>query len=108
MRESTVDFRLRAMPSRVWPLFWGTMPTRKDDESDEEWDNRIFPFYADLVSRTCTDPVMTADEVGELCDVLNGMTWVRLLNECQKVNAGEIDIPNSAAVSELIGNSEQT
>jgi hypothetical protein len=108
MRESTVDFHLRALPARVWALFWGQLPTRKDDETDEAWDGRIFPFYADLVSRTCVDPVMTVDEVGELCDVLHGMAWVRLLNECQKLNAGEVDIPNSAAASELTEISEQT
>jgi len=108
MRESTVDFRLRAMGGRVWTKFWAAMPTREDKESDDSWAERIFPFYAQLVSRSCVDPVMDVEQVGELADLLHANAWNRLVSNCLNLNMGEVDVPNSVAASELIGNSEQT
>jgi hypothetical protein len=108
MRDSTVDFRLRAMGSRAWTKFWATLPTRKDDESAEGWGERVFPFYADLVARSCIDPVMSVEQVEELADMLHGRAWNRLAGECMALNMGDVDVPNSVAASDLIGTSEQT
>ena len=108
MRDSTVDFRLRALPSREWSKFWTGMPVRAEKESDEDWGERLFPFYAELVHRTCADPVMNVEQVGELADVLHANAWNRLVTNCLNLNMGEVDVPNSEAASELIGNSEQT
>jgi hypothetical protein len=107
MRESTVDFHLRAMGARAWARFWASMPTRAEKESDEAWEERAYPFYADLVSRSCTDPVMSVAQIDELVELIHGAAWNRLANQCITLNMGGIDIPNSAAVSELIGISEQ-
>lgn len=108
MRESTVDFRLRAMGGRAWSKFWASMPTREEKESDDDWGERIFPFYADLVSRSCVDPVMSVEQVGELADVLHAQAWNRLVSSSLNLNMGEVDVPNSDAASELTGTSEQT
>ena len=108
MRESTVDFHLRAMGARKWSKFWASMPTRGEKEPDEAWDERVFPFYADLVSRSVTDPVMSVAQVDELVELIHGGAWNRLANHCINLNMGAVDVPNSDAVSELIGNSEQT
>jgi hypothetical protein len=108
MRESTVEFRLRALPSRSWSKFWASMPVRAEKEADEDWGERLFPFYAELVHRACADPVMSVEQVGELADVLHANAWNRLVSNCLSLNMGEVDVPNSEAVSELTGNSEQT
>ena len=108
MREATVDFRLRAMPSRAWSKFWASMPTHAEKESDDEWGERIFPFYAEMVARSCEDPEMTAEQAAELADILHGRAWNQLVSNCIGLNMGEVDIPNSVAASELIGSSEQT
>jgi hypothetical protein len=108
MRESTVDFRLRALGARPWGLFYAAMPTRKEGESDEDWEPRNFEWQADMVSRTCVDPVMTVEQVGELVELLHLRSWTELASEAFMVNMGGLDIPNSAAVSDLTGDSEQT
>jgi hypothetical protein len=108
MRDATVDFRLKAMPSREWSRFWAGMPAPDEQQSNVEWSERMFPFYAEMVARVCVDPVMSVEQVGELADVLHGKAWTRLVNACMGVNMGEVDVPNSAAVSDLTGTSGQT
>lgn len=108
MAEATVVFRLRAMGARAYSVFWASLPSRNEGESAEEWNARIFPFHADLVSRSCVDPAMTVDEVTELSDLLHGNAWIRLVGRCIAVNADEVNLPNFEAASELTGASEQT
>lgn len=108
MREATVDFHLRALPARAWSLFWGGYPTRRDGESNEDWAVRQYPWYADLVSRTCVDPLMNVDQVGELVDLLHQGAWSQLVGACLGINVGVVDVPNFAAASALIPDSEQT
>ena len=47
-------------------------------------------------------------QVTELADLLHHKAWSKLVTACLALNHGEVDIPNSAAASELIGTSEQT
>lgn len=108
MQESTVDFRLRAMPSKVWTRFWSNMPVRGEKESHAEWSERVHPIYTELVSRTCVDPQMTVEQVDELSGLLHGSAWIRLTNACIAINAGEVNVPNFSAASDLTGSSEQT
>ena len=108
MRESTVDFRLRALPSRKWDKFWASAPTRAEGESDDVWDERAFPFYAEMLSRSCVDPEMSVEQVGELVDLIHHKAWSTLVSECMALNMREVDIPNSDAASALTRDSEQT
>lgn len=108
MRESTVDFRLKAMSARVWTNFWASLPVRAENEPVAAWEERAFPFYAEMVARSCVDPVMNVEQVGELAELLHHRAWSALASACMALNMGEVDIPNSAAASELTGNSEQT
>jgi len=108
MRESTVDFRLRALPTRKWSLFEASQPARKEGEPDETWEPRIFGWQAEMVSKVCIDPQMSSEQVGELADVLHQRSWVELATAAYVLNKGLVDIPNSDAASELIRDSEQT
>ena len=44
MREATVEFRLQALRARPWALFYAAMPTRKENEADEDWEPRNFAW----------------------------------------------------------------
>lgn len=108
MEESTVDFHLRALPARAWSKFWANMPMKEEKESDESFDDRRFPFYAEMVSRTLVEPEMTPEQAAEFAEFVHASAWNRLAGACLRVNMGTVDIPNSVAASELIGSSEQT
>jgi hypothetical protein len=108
MREATVDFKLRSMNARMFQTFWTSMPTRNDDETQSDWNERIFPWECELVARTVIDPVMTADEVAELVDLLNLHSWNLLAQACMNQHNKAVDLPNSDAASELTETSEQT
>lgn len=109
MADATVEFKLRALPPRPWALFYAAAPTRKEGESDEAWEPRNFAWQADMVSRTCYDPVMTVEQVEELVELLpNARSWLQLTNAAFLLNVGGIDLPNFVAASDLIPPSDQT
>jgi hypothetical protein len=108
MREAGVDFRLRALPAREWSKLWAHFPTREEKETDDAFEARRWPFFAEMVSRTCADPEMSVEQVGELCDMVHASAWNALANACLNLNMGEVDIPNSVAASELTQDSTQT
>jgi hypothetical protein len=107
MRESTVEFKLRALGARAWGVYWARMPTREADEADEAWNEKVFPHYVELVSRSCVDPELTVEQADELADLLHHNAFSELVSACLGLNMGSLDIPNSVAVSDLTGNSEQ-
>lgn len=111
MRESLVEFKLVAMPVRgpdSWTLFVARQPERAEKETDDAWQERIYPWYAEMVSRTVVEPAMSVEQVGELCDLLNNGSWMSLVNQCLDVNGRKLDVPNSEAASALTRNSGQT
>lgn len=108
MREAMVDFHLRALPAREWSVFFADRPERKENESAEDWEPRHFAWWSEMVSRTCVDPAMTAEQVGELVDLLHHRAWAQLSTHAYLLNMGEVDVPNSVAASELTRDSEQT
>lgn len=108
MREATVDFHLRALPSRQWTVLWAGQPQRKEDESAEDWEPRYFAWQAQVVSQVCVEPAMDVEEVGELVDLLHFIAWQKLYTRAYVLNMGEVDVPNSEAASELTRDSEQT
>lgn len=108
MRSATVEFHLRALGARAWTTFWATMPERVEGQSDEGRADAVFPFYADMVSRVCSEPAMTVAQVEELSELLHQRSWNVLVGACMAINTGDIDIPNSDAASELSLDSEPT
>lgn len=107
MRESTVDFRLRAMTARAFTRFWASLPARGEKETGEDFSDRIFPFYADFIAQSCENPQMTVEQVGELVDLLHAKAWSDLLTAALNLNGRVVDIPNFEAASDLIGAFEQ-
>ena len=108
MRESTVDFRLRAFPSLEWSDFYATMPAAAEAEPIAAYVARIRPFQAELLARSCLDPAMTVEQATELGTLVHGTAWNRLIGACFALNSQEVDIPNFDAASVLTETSEQT
>jgi hypothetical protein len=111
MHESTVVFHLRAMPVRGeggWTAFMIRQPERAQNESRETYQARLFPWYAELVSRTVVDPAMSVQQVEELADHLHGGAWNQLAAACMELNGGKLDVPNSEAASAMTRDSEPT
>jgi hypothetical protein len=108
MREATVDFHLRALPSRRWGVLFADQPQRKENESAEDWEPRWFEWQSRMVSHTCVDPEMSPEQISELVDLLHYRAWVELATKAYVLNMGEVDVPNSEAASELTRDSEQT
>lgn len=101
MHAAEVDFRLRAIPPRIWAAFYAARPVRADDEDEDAWRGRWFGWLCDLVSRCAVDPQMTADQVAELCDVLSGQQWDELTEATWALNGQKVSVPFSAAASAL-------
>lgn len=108
MRDSVVAFKLRAMGGRRWDRFKFTQPQRAKDEDEDAFSERFFLWLCVLVSITCIDPVMTAEEVAELVDLLPGSSWDELSSEAWALNSGKVSIPFSAAAFGLTTSSGGT
>lgn len=97
MRDSQVDFKLRALPGPEWDRFYPTMPDRAEKEADEEWMPRLFPWVCEMVARTCYDPKGDAAQVAELAQSLHSTAWNKLSNSCWRLNRREVEVPNFVA-----------
>lgn len=108
MRGTEVDFHLRAMPGRQWDKFKFLQPTRAKDEDDDAFLARFFDWLCQLVSKTCIDPVMTAEQVAALVDRMPGSSWDTLSDTAWGQNAGKVTVPFSAAAYAWTSASDET
>lgn len=99
MRESEIPFRLRALSGRDWARLKSAMPTRKAETTDEEWEAAFFEWVCKLVAQSAADPVMTPEQVAQLCDRLAGSAWERLTDQAWALNEGTLTVPKSSAAS---------
>lgn len=105
MQAAEAPFHLRALAGREWSDFRATQPDLKGD--DPEADSAAwFSWVCQLVSRTVIDPVMTPEQVAELCDAMSGEQWIELSDGCWRLNAGKVSIPFSVAASVLTESGE--
>jgi hypothetical protein len=108
MRDAEVTFVIRALSGREWTRLWLVRPERDKDEPAEAYGERLFPWYAQMLSKCCVEPAMTAEQVGLLVDKLHPSAWNALANACMEQNDVEVKVPNFAAVSEVTPNSQTT
>lgn len=107
MQGATHTFTLRAMKARAWSDFYGARPTTKTEgETDQQFADRWFAYFCDLVSRCCVDPEMTTEQVGELVNVLSGGQWSELSDAAWNLNANGVAVPFSAAAFVLTPSDE--
>lgn len=109
MAAAEKRFDLEAMLPKDWSDFYGTQPEKKKDEADEAFKGRWFVWVCNLVSRSVVAPVvMTPEQVAQLCDVLSARQWDQLTDSAYGLNANEVAVPFSVAVSALIPAAEQS
>lgn len=107
MRDSTIAFRLRAESAKAWSDFAATRPRPADDRNEADLQAATFGWICELVARSAIDPVMTAGQVAELCDVLSAAQWDELSNAAWSLNNAAVAVPFSLAASALIPSDER-
>lgn len=106
MREHTVTFRFRGLPRKEYSDLVAAHPPNDDDKAagaDVDWNT----FPTALVAACAIDPVMTAEEAGELADVLTQAQWDSLASAALQVNKRDVDVPFSYAASAVLQNSQR-
>lgn len=109
MAEATTTFTLEALHPKTWSDFYNIRPQRGKEEAEEDWNVRWFGWVCQMVARSVTGPVvMTAEQVGQLCDVLSSGQWDELTDAAWGLNAEKITVPFSVAASALTPPSGQS
>jgi hypothetical protein len=108
MRGSEVEFHLRAVGGKQWDRLTVAKPMRQKDETTDSYGDRWFDWMCIHVAATCTDPVMTPQQVAQLAAKLPGSSWDRLGSECWSLNSGEVSIPFFVAGSARTPSSGET
>lgn len=98
IRAAETEFRFRALGDREWSDLIAAHPS---PDADKMWDPET--FGPALISACAVDPVMTADQVLELFDVLNGAQRDELWRGAYEVNTEAPGIPFSLADSGILG-----
>jgi hypothetical protein len=102
MREHTHTFRLRALPRRAFRDLIEAHPQREDNRDDAAFGVNVLTFPAPLIAASCVDPVMTEQQVEQLLEVLNEGQMLELYGAALALNRGSVDVPKSAAASEIL------
>ncbi|MEV5138425.1 hypothetical protein AB0K71_05705 [Streptomyces syringium] len=97
MRKGEVEFKLRALGDKTWSDLVAAHPSKNKNEA---WDPQTFPKA--LLSQCCVDPVMTADQVTELFEVLNEGQRNELMQAAYDVNAEATSVPFSVSASAIL------
>ena len=97
MRGTEVEFKLRAMPGRVWNRLQVARPLPQKEEPEEAYAERTFVWTCALLAATCVDPVMTAAQAEALAERLSGGAWDSLTGSAFTLNAGAVSVPFSRA-----------
>lgn len=97
IRESETEFRFRALGDREWSDLLAAHPS---PDADKMWDPET--FGPALIAACAVDPVMTAEQVKELFEVLNGAQRDELWRGAYEVNVEAPGIPFSLADSGIL------
>ncbi|KAB2347354.1 hypothetical protein [Actinomadura rudentiformis] len=102
MREHTHRFVFRGIPRRRYRDLMEQYPPREGNKDDALFgaDNSTFPHA--LIAACCIDPVMTRDQVEELCEVLTDGQVLELFGCALALNRGLVDVPKSVAASAIL------
>lgn len=107
MREHTHVFALRALPRQEFRDMVEAHPPREDDKSDQFSGVNSATFPVPLIAASCTDPIMTAEQVDQLLKVLTEGQMLELYSAALHLNRGMVDVPKSAAASAVLARPAQ-
>lgn len=107
MADSTVVFRLRALPRRQWAGLVAKHPPRRDEggrilDSDATGVN-VDEFMAEAIRLCVVDPVLGDDDWTMLVDEsLTDAQYAQLTEAAWGLNRREVDVPFSLAASRIL------
>lgn len=108
MRESTVEFRLRAVHRREWMQLLADHPPREGNQFDKGLGLNSETFYDALVTKCLVEPELSAEELAAVLDVLTAAQFDRLTASAWALNSGDVSVPFSQTASLIITTSEET
>lgn len=113
MLESTVDFRLRAVPNRRWQELVALHPPRKDDQGNvirrDMLQVNYDTFFEALLPEAIIDPVLDADTLRLLLDErLTHQQYEDLTTVAWNLNQTSVNVPFSLVASPSQTNSSTT
>lgn len=101
MLESRVFFHLRALREPDWSPYRAALPTKRDEQTEEEAAEEYHRWLCSMLAATCVEPVMTPDEVHDLFEVLSSGEWSSLAGSALALNTARQDVPFSEAASAI-------
>lgn len=106
MRESSVTFRVRAMPRPRWRALLAEHPPRRGDDGEIVADDAAVlinteTFYDALIRACVVEPEMTGDDWDQLSQVITDRQFGDLSLAAWMINRGEVDVPFSLAASRM-------
>ena len=97
MRQAEAEFTFRALGDRAWSDLVAKHPGKTEEDA---WDpDSLAPA---LVSACAVEPVMTAEQVGELFEVLNQGQRQQLIDAAWQVNGEATPVPFSLHASAIL------
>lgn len=102
MQDSTVAFTFRALPSSEFLSFLAKHPPRDGDATDQSLGFNRDTYFADLTRRCLIDPDLDDEQWQKLQDALTARQWNQLTGAANALNIDDVDVPFSAAASQLL------
>lgn len=102
MREHTHVFALRALPRQQFRDLVEQHPPRGDNKDDQVFGVNTASFPVPLIAASCTDPVMSPEQAGQLLEVLTEGQMLELYGAALHLNRGTVDAPKSVAASAIL------
>jgi hypothetical protein len=102
MRDHTHTFALRALPRKAFRDLVEQHPPRENNKDDQVFGVNTATFPVPLIAASCTDPVMTPEQVEQLLDLLTEGQMLELYGAALHLNRGTVDAPKSAAASAIL------
>lgn len=107
MRDHTHMFALRALKRGAFRDLVEAHPPREGNKDDTAFGVNMATFPVPLIAASCTDPVMTAEQVEELLEVLTEGQMLELFMTALHLNRSKVDVPKSFAASAVLERPEQ-
>lgn len=102
MRDHTHVFALRALPRQQFRDLVEAHPPRDENKDDQAFAVNMATFPVPLIAASCTDPVMTPEQVDQLLEVLTEGQMLELYSAALHLNRARVDVPKSFAASEVL------
>lgn len=108
MNKATLTVTLRAMDRAPWKELQSAHPPRKDSAIDWKLGFNPDTFYDALIAASLVDPVLDADQLAKLLDVITAGQFDRLASAAWTLNRSDVSAPFSATASRIAATSVGT